>query len=101
MLWALQRMIFNRLDNPENQGLQDLTRRELAVLLPLLVGIIWLGLFPGPVLQRMEPATRRYVEAVQPHSSSPAARLVTVPLGAVPLGAVPLGAVPPAAKSKP
>jgi NADH-quinone oxidoreductase subunit M len=65
-------MIFNRLDNPENEGLKDLTRRELAVLLPLLIGIVWLGLFPGPVLRRMEPAAQRYVDAVQPHAASTA-----------------------------
>jgi NADH-quinone oxidoreductase subunit M len=68
-------MIFNRLDNPENEGLKDLSRRELAVLLPLIIGIVWLGLFPGPVLRRMEPATRRYVDAVQPYAGSSAARL--------------------------
>src|SRR5918996_365070 len=66
LLWALQRMIFNRLDNPENERLTDLNRRELAVLLPLLAGIVWLGLFPGPVLRRMEPATQRFVDAVRP-----------------------------------
>src|SRR5918999_173059 len=66
LLWALQRMIFNRLDNPENEQLTDLTRRELAVLLPLVAGIIWLGLYPAPVLRRMEPASQRFVEVVQP-----------------------------------
>jgi NADH-quinone oxidoreductase subunit M len=65
LLWALQRMIFNRLDNPENERLVDLNSRELAVLIPLIVGIVWLGLFPGPVLRRMEPATQRFVDAVQ------------------------------------
>jgi NADH-quinone oxidoreductase subunit M len=70
LLWALQRMIFNRLDNPENEGLTDLTRRELVVLLPLIVGIVWLGLFPGPVLRRMEPATQRFVDSVQPVSNT-------------------------------
>jgi NADH-quinone oxidoreductase subunit M len=79
LLWALQRMIFNRLDKPENEQLTDLTRRELAVMLPLLVGIVWLGLYPGPVLRRMEPATRRYVEAVQPHASPTTARLGASP----------------------
>jgi NADH-quinone oxidoreductase subunit M len=69
LLWALQRIIFNRLDNPENERLTDLSRRELAVMLPLLVGIVWLGLFPGPVLRRMEPATQKFVEAVQPHAA--------------------------------
>jgi NADH-quinone oxidoreductase subunit M len=65
LLWALQRMIFNRLDNPENERLTDLTRRELVVLIPLVVGIVWLGLFPGPVLRRMEPATQRFVQTVE------------------------------------
>jgi NADH-quinone oxidoreductase subunit M len=80
LLWALQRMIFNRLDNPENESLTDLNRRELAVLLPLIVGIVWLGLFPGPVLRRMEPATQRFVEAVQPFAESTTARLGARPL---------------------
>jgi NADH-quinone oxidoreductase subunit M len=63
LLWALQRMIFNRLDDRENEHLGDLTSRELAVMLPLVLGIVWLGLYPAPVLRRMEPATRRYLEA--------------------------------------
>ena len=62
LLWALQRMIFNRLDDRENEHLSDLTPRELAVMLPLVVGIVWLGLYPAPVLRRMEPATRHYLE---------------------------------------
>jgi NADH-quinone oxidoreductase subunit M len=66
LLWALQRMIFNRLDDSENEHLTDLSARELAVMLPLVVGIVWLGLYPAPVLQRMEPATKRYLEATAP-----------------------------------
>jgi NADH-quinone oxidoreductase subunit M len=72
-------MIFNRLDNPENEGLKDLSRRELAVLLPLIVGIVWLGLHPGPVLRRMESTTRRFVDAVQPHAAPTTARLGVIP----------------------
>jgi NADH-quinone oxidoreductase subunit M len=66
LLWALQRMIFNRLDKPDNERLVDLSPRELVVLVPLLAGIVWLGLYPGPVLRRMEPASRRFVQTVQP-----------------------------------
>jgi NADH-quinone oxidoreductase subunit M len=82
LLWALQRMIFNQLDKPENEGLTDLTRRELAVLIPLVVGIVWLGLFPGPVLRRMEPASRRYVETVQQNRAPSTASLGAAPVGA-------------------
>jgi NADH:ubiquinone oxidoreductase subunit 4 (subunit M) len=69
-------MIFNRLDDRENQHLSDLTPRELAVMLPLVVGIVWLGLYPAPVLRRTEPATRRYLEATAPgFGSAPRATL--------------------------
>jgi NADH-quinone oxidoreductase subunit M len=66
LLWALQRIIFNRLDDRENEHLLDLTPRELVVMLPLVVGIVWLGLYPKPVLDRMEPAARRFLEAAAP-----------------------------------
>ena len=66
LLWALQRMIFNPLDNEENTRLLDLTPRELAVLLPLILGIIWMGLYPKPVLDRMAPTAQQYVDHVQP-----------------------------------
>jgi NADH-quinone oxidoreductase subunit M len=75
LLWALQRMIFNRLDDRENEHLHDLTLRELAVMLPLVVGIVWLGLYPKPVLERMEPSSRKFVESVMPGGTSPAAAL--------------------------
>jgi NADH-quinone oxidoreductase subunit M len=83
LLWALQRMIFNQLDKPENERLIDLTPRELAVLIPLLVGIVWLGLYPGPVLRRMEPASRRFVDAVQPAITKTARVSGTVPVEVV------------------
>ncbi|HSB54775.1 MAG TPA: proton-conducting transporter membrane subunit, partial [Gemmatimonadales bacterium] len=65
LLWALQRIIYNPLDKAENETLTDLNARELAVMLPLVIGIVWLGLFPGPVLQRIEPAAKRYIETVR------------------------------------
>ena len=62
LLWAIQRILFNRLDRPENEGMLDLNPRELVVLIPLVAGIVWLGLYPGPVLRRMEPSARQFVE---------------------------------------
>ena len=75
LLGALQKIIYTKLDRPENQGLTDLTFREVLVLLPLVVGIVWMGLAPGPILRRMEPAARAFVEASIP-TEAPAARTV-------------------------
>ncbi len=65
LLWALQRVIYYKLAKPENEKLADLTGREWGVLVPLLVVIVWLGLVPGPVLRRMEPSARHFIESVQ------------------------------------
>ena len=64
LLWAVQRVVFNKLANPANQGLTDLSLREWAVLTPLLAGILWLGLFPTAILRRTEPAARTIVDRV-------------------------------------
>ncbi|HEX6615382.1 MAG TPA: NADH-quinone oxidoreductase subunit M, partial [Gemmatimonadales bacterium] len=66
LLWAIQRILFNRLDKPENERMTDLTLRELVVMVPLVLGIVWIGLYPAPVLKRMEPAAQRYVELTAP-----------------------------------
>ncbi len=66
LLKAIQRIIYNKLERPENQGLTDLTLREVVVLLPLVAIIVWMGLAPGPILRRMEPAARSFVEASIP-----------------------------------
>lgn len=65
LLWALKRILYGPLTSDENRGLKDLTRREYLVLAPLLALILWLGLYPQPVLRRMEPAARGYIERVQ------------------------------------
>jgi NADH-quinone oxidoreductase subunit M len=76
LLWALQRIIYQRLDRPENEALKDLDPRELVVLLPLVAGIIWMGVYPKPVLDRMEPAARQYLEIAQPEGVRTPARQI-------------------------
>jgi NADH-quinone oxidoreductase subunit M len=65
LLWAVQRVLYGPLTTDENRALTDLVPRELVVLVPLLVVIVWMGLFPAPVLRRMEPSARHYLELVQ------------------------------------
>jgi NADH-quinone oxidoreductase subunit M len=58
-------VLFNPLDKHENEKLTDLTPRELAVLIPLLACIVWIGVYPKPILKRMEPAARHFIEQVR------------------------------------
>ena len=64
LLWAIQRILFNPLDKPENEHIPDLNRRELAVMIPLIACIVWLGVYPAPVLRRMENAAAQFVTRV-------------------------------------
>jgi NADH-quinone oxidoreductase subunit M len=65
LLWAIQRILFNPLDKRENAHLPDLNKRELALLVPLIVTIIWLGVYPAPVLRRMEGSAQLLIDRVQ------------------------------------
>jgi len=65
LLWAIQRILFNALDKPSNAQLTDLNWRELGLIAPLIIAIIVLGVYPQPVLRRMEGAAQRFVQTVQ------------------------------------
>src|SRR6266571_794388 len=74
LLTALQRVIYNPLTQHENEKLTDLTPREIAVLVPLIVCILWIGIYPKPILQRMEPSARALIEQIKPATAqAPAA----------------------------
>jgi len=67
LLWAVQRIIYNPLVKPENQALKgnDLNWREIGLLTPLLIAILWMGVYPKPVLNKTEAAADRIVRAVE------------------------------------
>lgn len=73
LLWALQRVIFNPLSDPENEKLMDLTPRELVLLAPLVAAIVWLGVYPQPVLRRTEPAAAALIQAITKSTGAPQA----------------------------
>jgi len=56
MLWTYERVIFGPITNAINETLADLTAREVAVMVPILALIFFMGLHPRPLLARMEPS---------------------------------------------
>ena len=70
MLWMLQRVVFGKVTNSENAKLKDLNAREVGLLVPLLVLMIFMGVYPRVFLDRSKAS----VEAVR-------ARLNTKPAG--------------------
>ncbi|MEZ5321562.1 MAG: NADH-quinone oxidoreductase subunit M [Microthrixaceae bacterium] len=66
LLWAYQR-VFHGPANAENRTFAELRVSEALGLLPLLVLIVALGVFPKPVLDRIEPSVNALVEHMADH----------------------------------
>lgn len=64
LLWAFQR-VFTGEPNGEHAPLRDLNAREIAVLAPLLALSLFLGVYPKPVLDRVEPSVKTLIEHVE------------------------------------
>jgi NADH-quinone oxidoreductase subunit M len=61
LLWAYQRVFHGEAARPENRTLPDLGGREVAMLAPVLALILFIGVYPKPFLDRIEPTAERVV----------------------------------------
>lgn len=50
LLWMYQRVVFGEITNPHVKDLTDLTPRELMIITPILVFIVWIGVYPSTFL---------------------------------------------------
>jgi NADH-quinone oxidoreductase subunit M len=66
LLWLYQRVFWGPLDNPKNQTLTDLNRRELLTLLPLVALMIWIGIAPGIFFDTIKEPVDYIVRKVDP-----------------------------------
>jgi NADH-quinone oxidoreductase subunit M len=69
MLWMLQRVVFGSITNDENARLSDLNNREVALLLPLLILMLFMGVYPRVFLDRSKAS----VETIRARVGSSAA----------------------------
>lgn len=93
MLWMYQRVHFGELNREENHRLLDLNGRELACLVPIIIMIVWMGVYSNPFLRRMDLSVTRLIEQVSGVPRGASYIRVGMPLEAQPLPA----AAPPVA----
>ena len=67
LLWAYQR-VFHGEPSKADTETPDLYLREALVLAPFLAGIVFLGIYPKPLLERIEPAVDRLIAHMEEHS---------------------------------
>ncbi|HET7437317.1 MAG TPA: NADH-quinone oxidoreductase subunit M [Thermoanaerobaculia bacterium] len=66
LLWLYQRVFWGPLDNPANQHVPDMNRRELAIMLPLVALMIWIGIAPKVFFDIIEQPVDYIVRKVEP-----------------------------------
>lgn len=66
LLWMYQRVVFGKLENPHNKELKDLNKREIGLLLPILLFIVWIGIYPSTFLNKSELSIKSILKEVNP-----------------------------------
>jgi NADH-quinone oxidoreductase subunit M len=89
LLWMFQRVMFGPITNDKNRGLRDLTSREFWTLAPIIALIVWIGVYPNPLLRKIDASVGVLIERVErrslaeaPRPAAPQAPEVAVPASA-------------------
>ena len=65
LLNMFQKLFLGEVDKEENRKLLDMNLREIVTLVPLLILIFWIGLYPSPFFNLMEASVTKMVESIQ------------------------------------
>ena len=61
MLWMYQQVMFGPVTKVENEDIQDLNRREIAILVPIAVLVFVMGIFPGFFMRKMDASVANFI----------------------------------------
>lgn len=62
MLWMFQRVMFGKVTKPENEKLQDLNAREIAILIPMVILIFVMGIYPKLFFSKMDVTVEGFLK---------------------------------------
>jgi NADH-quinone oxidoreductase subunit M len=65
MLWMYQRVFLGKLTNPANAGMGDIGMRERFILLPIILIMLWIGVYSAPLLRRMDASLQQVQQRIE------------------------------------
>jgi NADH-quinone oxidoreductase subunit M len=65
MLWMFQRVMFGKITRPENEKLKDLNAREITILVPMVILIFLMGIYPKLFLSKMDASVEKFLKDVK------------------------------------
>jgi NADH-quinone oxidoreductase subunit M len=76
MLYLYRRVVFGTITRDDVRRMTDLSWREICVFAPIVVLVLWMGIYPSSFLKPMQPALANLVEQV---SAAQHAALLSAP----------------------
>ena len=64
LLWMYQRVVFGEVTNPKLNGIDDMNKREMIVMLPIFIFIVWIGIYPSTFLNVSKASAKKVIEQV-------------------------------------
>ena len=61
-LWMVKRVFWGPVNNPEVNSLSDINAREFSILAILAVAVLWMGVYPQPVIEVMHVSIANLLE---------------------------------------
>jgi NADH-quinone oxidoreductase subunit M len=78
MLWMFQRVMFGKVENEKNKDLKDLSWREIAIFAPMILFIVWIGVYPSTFLDKTKASTENFIAMMQKAKSTQVSQLHVV-----------------------
>ena len=74
MLVMYKKAFFGPITNPENEKLKDLNGKELSALIPLVLLVAYLGIYPKPILEPVNTSVKQLVQTMHLKAVTPEAK---------------------------
>jgi NADH-quinone oxidoreductase subunit M len=78
MLWMFQRVVWGQVTNEKNKELKDLSWREILIFAPLLLFIVWIGVYPSTFLDKTKVTTENFLAKMEKAKSTNVAQAQVV-----------------------